>query len=100
MGSDATPSLDEVGTVLQVGDGISRVYGLSNVQYGELVQFDNGMEGIVLNLEEDNVGLVLFGETSLVKEGDIVIVPKFVNHFSAPHKGKKQKRIISWDMKI
>ena len=46
-GSDVSPSLDEVGTVLQVGDGISRVYGLSNVQYGELVQFENGMEGIV-----------------------------------------------------
>ena len=57
-GSDISPSLDEVGTVLQVGDGISRVYGLSNVQYGELVQFENGMEGIVLNLEEDNVGVV------------------------------------------
>ena len=57
-GSKVGPSLDEVGTVLQVGDGIARVYGLSNVQYGELVEFDNGMEGIVLNLEEDNVGVV------------------------------------------
>ena len=72
MGSDATPSLDEVGTVLQVGDGISRVYGLSNVQYGELVQFDNGMEGIVLNLEEDNVGVVLLGPSKEIKEGDTV----------------------------
>ena len=52
-------TLEEVGTVLQVGDGIARIYGLSNVQYGELVEFDNGMEGIVLNLEEDNVGAVL-----------------------------------------
>ena len=58
-GLDASASLDEVGTVLQVGDGIARVYGLSNVQYGELVQFDSGLEGIVLNLEEDNVGVVL-----------------------------------------
>jgi F-type H+-transporting ATPase subunit alpha len=50
-------TLEEVGTVLQVGDGIARVYGLSNVQYGELVEFDNGLEAIVLNLEEDNVGV-------------------------------------------
>ena len=71
-GSDIAPSLDEVGTVLQVGDGISRVYGLSNVQYGELVQFENGMEGIVLNLEEDNVGVVLLGPSKEIKEGDIV----------------------------
>ena len=71
-GSDISPSLNEVGTVLQVGDGISRVYGLSNVQYGELVQFENGMEGIVLNLEEDNVGVVLLGPSKEIKEGDIV----------------------------
>ena len=71
-GTDISPSLDEVGTVLQVGDGISRVYGLSNVQYGELVQFENGMEGIVLNLEEDNVGIVLLGPSKEIKEGDIV----------------------------
>ncbi len=53
-------TLEEVGTVLNVGDGIARVYGLSNVQYGELVEFENGLEAIVLNLEEDNVGVVLF----------------------------------------
>lgn len=64
--------LDEVGTVLEIGDGIARVYGLSNAQYGELVVFDAGLEGIVLNLEEDNVGVVLLGETSLVKEGTTV----------------------------
>jgi F-type H+-transporting ATPase subunit alpha len=51
-------TLEEVGTVLQVGDGIARIYGLSNV-HGELVEFDNGLEAIVLNLEEDNVGVVL-----------------------------------------
>src|SRR6478752_303611 len=62
-------TLEEVGTVLQVGDGIARVYGLSNVQYGELVEFDNGMEGIVLNLEEDNVGVVLLGPSTGVSEG-------------------------------
>ena len=71
-GSKVGPSLDEVGTVLQVGDGIARVYGLSNVQYGELVEFDNGMEGIVLNLEEDNVGVVLLGPSKEIKEGDTV----------------------------
>ncbi len=71
-GFEATASLDEVGTVLQVGDGIARVYGLSNVQYGELVQFDSGLEGIVLNLEEDNVGVVLLGPSTGVGEGDTV----------------------------
>ncbi len=66
---DSKASLNEVGTVLQVGDGIARVYGLSNVQYGELVEFDGGLEGIVLNLEEDNVGVVLLGPSTEVKEG-------------------------------
>ena len=71
-GFDAGVSLDEVGSVLQVGDGIARVYGLSNAQYGELVSFDSGLEGIVLNLEEDNVGVVLLGPSKGVKEGDTV----------------------------
>jgi F-type H+-transporting ATPase subunit alpha len=101
-GSDVSPSLDEVGTVLQVGDGISRVYGLSNVQYGELVQFENGMEGIVLNLEEDNVGVVLLGPSKEIKEGDIVkrtkriasinvgegVVGRVVNTLGQPIDGK------------
>jgi len=64
--------LEEVGTVLNVGDGIARVYGLSNVQYGELVEFDNAMEGMVLNLEEDNVGVILFGPSTGIKEGSTV----------------------------
>ncbi|SEK76078.1 F-type H+-transporting ATPase subunit alpha [Aquimarina amphilecti] len=68
-GFEATASLEEVGTVLQVGDGIARVYGLSNAQYGELVEFESGLEGIVLNLEEDNVGVVLLGSSTEVKEG-------------------------------
>ncbi|MEL6917807.1 MAG: F0F1 ATP synthase subunit alpha [Bacteroidota bacterium] len=71
-GFEATAYLDEVGTVLQVGDGIARVYGLSNAQYGELVEFDGGLEGIVLNLEEDNVGVVLLGPSKEVKEGATV----------------------------
>ena len=71
-GFESNATLDEVGTVLQVGDGIARVYGLENVQYGELVQFDNGLEGIVLNLEEDNVGVVLLGPSTEIKEGATV----------------------------
>jgi F-type H+-transporting ATPase subunit alpha len=101
-GLDASASLNEVGTVLQVGDGIARVYGLSNVQYGELVQFDSGLEGIVLNLEEDNVGVVLLGPSKQIKEGDTVkrtqriasinvgekIVGRVVNALGKPIDGK------------
>jgi F-type H+/Na+-transporting ATPase subunit alpha len=61
--------LEEVGTVLQVGDGIARVYGLSNVRSGELVEFENGVKAIALNLEEDNVGVVLMGDSGNIKEG-------------------------------
>src|SRR6187397_711257 len=64
--------LEEVGTVLQVGDGIARIYGLNNVQSGELIEFSNGLRGIVLNLEEDNVGAVLLGASTEIKEGDTV----------------------------
>jgi F-type H+-transporting ATPase subunit alpha len=65
--------LEEVGTVLEVGDGIARIYGLINAQSGELVEFEKGgLKGIVLNLEEDNVGVVLLGEATHIKEGDTV----------------------------
>jgi F-type H+-transporting ATPase subunit alpha len=64
--------LEEVGTVLQVGDGIARVYGLTNARAGELVEFANGVKAIVLNLEEDNVGVVLMGSSDQIKEGDTV----------------------------
>ncbi|NSW93148.1 MAG: F0F1 ATP synthase subunit alpha [Bacteroidales bacterium] len=64
--------LEEVGTVLQVGDGIARIYGLSNAQSNELVEFENGIEAIVLNLEEDNIGVVLLGPSEEIREGDIV----------------------------
>jgi len=64
--------LEEVGTVLQVGDGIVRIYGLSNAQSNELIEFENGIEAIVLNLEEDNIGAVLLGPTEEINEGDIV----------------------------
>ncbi len=71
-GFEASASLDEVGTVLTVGDGIVRAYGLANAQYGELVEFEGGLEGIVLNLEEDNVGIVLLGTSVGVREGSTV----------------------------
>ena len=101
-GFEATASLDEVGTVLTVGDGIARVYGLSNAQYGELVEFENGLEGIVLNLEEDNVGVVLLGASKAIKEGATVkrtqriasikvgegIVGRVVNTLGQPIDGK------------
>ena len=103
-GFESTASLDEVGTVLTVGDGIVRAYGLSNAQYGELVQFEGGLEGIVLNLEEDNVGIVLLGASKVVKEGSIVkrtgriasinvgegIVGRVVDTLGAPIDGKGQ----------
>ena len=99
---EAKASLNEVGTVLQVGDGIARVYGLSNVQYGELVEFDGGLEGIVLNLEEDNVGVVLLGASTEIREGSTVkrteriaslktgegIVGRVVNTLGVPIDGK------------
>src|SRR5690606_2576937 len=70
-GFESKASLDEVGTVLNIGDGIARIYGLANAQYGELIEFEGGLEGIVLNLEEDNVGVVVLGPFSEVKEGSV-----------------------------
>mgnify|MGYP001031710670 CR=1 FL=1 len=64
--------LEEVGTVLQVGDGVARIYGLSKAQSGELLEFENGLNALVLNLEEDNVGAVLLGESAGIREGDTV----------------------------
>ncbi len=101
-GFEGKASLDEVGTVLQIGDGIARVYGLQNVQYGELVAFEGGLEGIVLNLEEDNVGIVLLGESTAIKEGATVkrteriasinvgegIIGRVVNTLGLPIDGK------------
>jgi F-type H+/Na+-transporting ATPase subunit alpha len=71
-GFKSEAELQEVGTVLQVGDGIARIYGLTNVQSGELVEFENGLKAIVLNLEQDNVGVVLLGPSKGIKEGDTV----------------------------
>ncbi len=101
-GFEGSASLNEVGTVLQVGDGIARVYGLANVQYGELVEFEDGLEGIVLNLEEDNVGVVLLGHSKNIGEGSTVkrteriaslkvgegIVGRVVNTLGFPIDGK------------
>jgi len=101
-GFQSGATLEEVGTVLQVGDGIARVYGLSNAQYGELVQFENGLEAIVLNLEEDNVGVVLLGPSTGIREGSTVkrtqriaslkvgeqIVGRVVNTLGEPIDGK------------
>ena len=71
-GFKSDSELQEIGTVLQVGDGIARIYGLTNVQSGELVEFENQLKAIVLNLEEDNVGVVLLGPSKGIKEGDTV----------------------------
>src|SRR3569833_2636382 len=69
---DAEAEVSEVGTVLSVGDGIARIYGLDNVQAGEMVEFDNGTKGMALNLEADNVGVVIFGSASDISEGSTV----------------------------
>ena len=71
-GMDTHTRVEEVGTVLQVSDGVARIYGLQNAEASELLIFDDGMEAIVMNLEEDNVGAVLLGPTDNVEEGDTV----------------------------
>jgi F-type H+-transporting ATPase subunit alpha len=71
-GFDSKTELEEVGYVLEIGDGIARAYGLNSVAAGELVEFDNGTRGIVLNLEEDNVGIVLMGQSKDLREGSTV----------------------------
>ena len=69
---DKSSEVSEVGQVLSVGDGIARVYGLDQVQAGEMVEFPGGIRGMALNLETDNVGIVIFGNDTGIKEGDIV----------------------------
>src|SRR5690625_4160102 len=69
---DASADLEEVGTVLQIGDGIARIYGLNNLRSGELVEFETGLRAIALNLEEDNVGVVMMGEYNDIREGATV----------------------------
>src|SRR3972149_11638836 len=70
-GFKSEEDLEEVGTVLEIGDGIARLYGLSGVQSGELIEFENGLKGIALNLEEDNVGVVLLGNSTGIREGAV-----------------------------
>jgi F-type H+-transporting ATPase subunit alpha len=72
QGIESQVQLEEIGTVIEVGDGIARIYGLNNVQANEMIEFQNGVKGIVLNLEEDNVGAVLLGLSEGIKEGDTV----------------------------
>ncbi|TNM89908.1 hypothetical protein fugu_004142 [Takifugu bimaculatus] len=72
LGADTAADLEETGRVLSIGDGIARVYGLRNVQAEEMVEFSSGLKGMSLNLEPDNVGVVVFGNDKLIKEGDIV----------------------------
>ena len=106
--------LEEVGTVLQVGDGIARVYGLSKAQAGELVEFENGVQAIVLNLEEDNVGVVLLGPGDGIKEGSTTrrtkriasiqvgegIVGRVVNPLGQPIDGKGPIQGTTYEMPI
>ncbi|KXK38727.1 MAG: F0F1 ATP synthase subunit alpha [Saprospiraceae bacterium] len=106
--------LEEVGTVLQVGDGIARVYGLSKAQAGELVEFENGVQAIVLNLEEDNVGVVLMGPGDGIKEGSTVkrtrriasiqvgegMVGRVVNPLGQPIDGKGPIQGTTYEMPI
>lgn len=113
-GFKSEAELEEVGTVLQVGDGIARVYGLTKVQSGELVEFDNGLQGIVLNLEEDNVGVVLLGSSDSVKEGDTIkrtkkiasikvgegMLGRVVNTLGLPIDGKGPIQGTTYDMPL
>ncbi|QSS97927.1 F0F1 ATP synthase subunit alpha [Psychroflexus sp. ALD_RP9] len=101
-GFESEASLEEVGTVLKVGDGIANVYGLTNAEYGELVQFESGLEGMILNLEADSVGVVILGSSVEITEGDTVkrtnqiasinvgegIVGRVVNTLGQPIDGK------------
>ncbi|TRY76547.1 hypothetical protein TCAL_11397, partial [Tigriopus californicus] len=72
LGSAPKSNLEETGRVLSIGDGIARVYGLKNIQAEEMVEFSSGLKGMALNLEPDNVGVVVFGNDKLIKEGDVV----------------------------
>ncbi len=113
-GFDNSTELEEYGTVLQVGDGIARVYGLNNVQAGELVEFENGSEAIVLNLEEDNVGVVMMGPSTGIQEGSRVhrtkriasikvgdgFAGRVVNTLGQPIDGKGEIEGVTYEMPL
>jgi len=113
-GFKSETELEEVGTVLEVGDGIARVYGLTKAQAGELVEFENGVQAIVLNLEEDNVGVVLLGASNEIKEGSTVrrtsriasinvgegVVGRIVNPLGQPIDGKGPITGTTYEMPI
>ncbi|MBE0637513.1 MAG: F0F1 ATP synthase subunit alpha [Bacteroidales bacterium] len=114
-GFKTATELEEIGTVLQIGDGIARIFGLTNVESGELVKFDKGdLMGIVLNLEQDNVGIVLLGDTHDIKEGDIVkrtrriasinvgygMLGRVVNTLGKPIDGKGEIKGEIWEMPL
>jgi len=111
---NTSAELEEVGTVLQAGDGIARIYGLSNVGYGELVEFENGVRAIALNLEEDNVGAVLMGDGKQIKEGSRVrrtgkiasikvgdgVIGRVINTLGEPIDGKGPLKGELYDMPL
>ncbi len=111
---NSSAEMEEVGTVLQVGDGIARIYGLNSVKSGELVEFENGVQAIVLNLEEDNVGVVLMGESNEIKEGAKVkrtgriasikvgegVVGRVINTLGQPIDGKGPIQGETYDMPL
>jgi F-type H+-transporting ATPase subunit alpha len=113
-GLKSSAELEEVGTVLQAGDGIARVYGLNSVQAGELVEFENGVQAIVLNLEEDNVGVVLLGASEDIKEGTTVrrtqriasisvgegFLGRVVNPLGVPIDGKGEITGVKYEMPL
>ena len=106
--------IEEIGTILEVGDGIARVYGLNKGQLGELVEFSTGVKGIILNLEEDNVGIVLMGSSSGLREGETVkrtgliasinvgegLVGRVVNTLGQPIDGKGPIQGVTYEMPL